>query len=122
MQHFKSYGLEWVVISSSRGSFQPRDQTTVSHIGRQILYHLSHQGSPKKYLHVKSLQSYLTLYNPMDYSPPGFSVRRILQARILERVAMPSSRGSSQPRDATRDSCLLLWQVGSLPLEPPRKP
>ena len=35
----------------------------------------------------------------MDYSLPGSSAHRILQARILEWVAMPSSRGSSQPRE-----------------------
>ena len=40
-----------------------------------------------------------TLCDPMDYSPPGFSVHEILQARILERVAMLSPRGSSQFRD-----------------------
>ena len=44
-------------------------------------------------LHAKLLQ--LSLSDPMDYSPPGFSVQAILQARILEWVAMPSSRGSS---------------------------
>ena len=38
--------LEWVAIPFSRGSSQPRDHTQVSCIGRQILYHLSHQGSP----------------------------------------------------------------------------
>ena len=42
-----------------------------------------------------SLQLYPTLWDPMDCSPPGSSVQGILQARILERVAMPSSRGSS---------------------------
>ena len=36
-----------------------------------------------------------TLYNPMDCSPPGFSVHGILQAGILEWVAMPFSMGSS---------------------------
>ena len=45
------------------------------------------------------LQSCPTLCGPMDCSPPGSSVHRILQARILEWVAMPFSRGSSQPRD-----------------------
>ena len=45
-----------------------------------------------------------TLCNPMDCSPPGSSVHGILQARILEWVAMPSSRGSSQPRDGTHVS------------------
>ena len=44
---------------------------------------------------VKLLQSCPTLYDPMDCSLPGFSVHGILQARILEWVAMPSSRGSS---------------------------
>ena len=41
---------------------------------------------------------------PMNYSPPGPSVHGIPQARILEWVAMPSSRGSSRPRDET--ACL----------------
>ena len=45
-----------------------------------------------------------TTCNPMDCSPPGSSVRGILQARILECAAMPSSRGSSQTRDQTRIS------------------
>ena len=45
------------------------------------------------------LQSCPTLCDPMDCSPPGSSVHGILQARILEWVAMPSSRRSSQPRD-----------------------
>ena len=40
----------------------------------------------------------------MERSPPGSSVQGILQARILEWVAMPSSRGSSQPRDPTHVS------------------
>ena len=43
-----------------------------------------------------------TLCNPMDGSPPGSSVHGILQARILEWVAIPFSRGSSQPRDQPR--------------------
>ena len=44
--------------------------------------------------------------NPMDYSPPGSSVHGILQLRILELVAMPSSRESSLPRDWTCISCI----------------
>ena len=50
-------------------------------------------------MHANSRQSSLTLCHPVDCSPPGFSVHGILQARILEWVVMPSSRGSSQPRD-----------------------
>ena len=67
--------------------------------------------------YAKVLQLYLTLCDPMDHSPPGSSVHGILQAKILEWVAMPSSKGSSQPRDWT-----LHWQVGSLPLAPSGKP
>ena len=44
----------------------------------------------------------LTLFDPMDCSLPGSSVHGILQERILEWVAMPSSRGSSQPRDGAQ--------------------
>ena len=44
-----------------------------------------------------SLQSCPTLCNPRDCSPPGSSVHGILQARILEWVATPFSRGSSTP-------------------------
>ena len=40
----------------------------------------------------------------MDYSPPGSSVHGILQVRIIEWVAIPFSRGSSQPRDRTQVS------------------
>ena len=46
-------------------------------------------------------QSYLTLCNPTDCSLPGSSVHGILQARILEWVAIPSSKGYSPPRDQT---------------------
>ena len=60
------------------------------------------------------------LCNPRDCSLPG-SVHRILQARILEWVAMPFSRGSSPPRQGLNQG-LLHWQTDSLPSEPPGKP
>ena len=72
----------------------------------------------------KSLQSCLNLCDPMDSSPPSSSVYGILQIRILEQVAMPSSRGSSQPRDQTcislvscfgRDVLLSLTPPGQVP-------
>ena len=49
----------------------------------------------------KSLQSCPTLCHPMNCSPPGSSFHGVLQARVLEWVAVPSSRGSSPPRDQT---------------------
>ena len=47
-------------------------------------------------------QSCPTLCDPVDYNPPGSSVHGILQARILEWVAISFSRGSSGPRDQTQ--------------------
>ena len=47
-----------------------------------------------------------TLCDPMDCGAPGSSAHRILQARVLEWVAMSSSRGSSRPRDRTRSPAL----------------
>ena len=54
----------------------------------------------------KLLQLCLTLCDPMDYSLPGSSVHGILQARILEWVAISSRRRSSWPRDWTCISCI----------------
>ena len=56
--------------------------------------------------------------NPIDCSLPDFSVHGIVQARILEWVVIPFSRGSSRTRDRTRVSCI----TGRLPSEPPGKP
>ena len=63
-------------------------------------------------------QSCLTLCNPMDCRPPGFSVHGILQARILEWVAMPPG-DLSNPRIKPRSFTL---QMDSLPSGPPGKP
>ena len=60
---------------------------------------------------VKVTQSCLTFCDPIDCSLPGSSVHGIRQARILEWVAIPFSRGSSQPMDRTGISAL---QAGSL--------
>ena len=65
----------------------------------------------------QSLQSCPTLCDPMDCSPPDSSVHGLLQARILEWVVMPSSRGSSQPRDRTH-ICLHLLKCRQI-LYPP---
>ena len=64
-------------------------------------------------------QSYTTLCYPMDYSPPGSSLHGILQARILEWVAIPFSRGSSQTRDQIQVSCV---RGRFFPTEPLGKP
>ena len=66
-------------------------------------------------------QSCLTLCGPMDCNPPGTSVHGILQERILEWVAVPSSRGSSKPRDGTQVSHIAgrfftVWATREAPL------
>ena len=63
-------------------------------------------------VHVLSCLRCVWLCNPMDCSPPGSSVRGILQARILEQVAMPSSRRSFQPRNQTCVSYVSWIKVG----------
>ena len=68
----------------------------------------------KRKVKVKVAQPCLTLCHPVDYTVHG-----ILQARILEWVAFPFSRGSSQPRDRPRSPTL---QADSLPAEPQGKP
>ena len=80
-------------------------------MGRQSPIHVAPEASlffpgsfPPTHTHIcmraKSLQSCLTLCDPMDGSPPGSYVHGILQARILEWVAVPSSR------DRTLFSCI----------------
>ena len=54
-----------------------------------------------KCVHAQLLQSCPTLCSRMNSSPPGSCVHGILQERILEWAAMPSSRGSAQPKDGT---------------------
>ena len=63
-------------------------------------------------------ESYLTLCDPLNCSPAGSSVHRISQARILEWVAISSSRGSAWSRVWTCETLLNLlhWQADSLPL------
>ena len=61
---------------------------------------------PKVKVKVLVTQSDLTLCNPMDCSLQDSSVHGILQARMLEWVVIPFSRGSSLPRDQTSVSCI----------------
>ena len=69
-----------------------------------------------KKVRMKVTQSCLTVCNPMDYIVHG-----ILQARVLQWVAFPISRGSSQPRDRTHVS-YIVGRFFFLPVEPQGKP
>ena len=74
------------------------------------------------YVCTHSLQPCLTLCVPMDCGLQGSSVHWILQARILEWVTMPSSSGSSWPRDRTHISCVSCIVGRFFTTEPPQKP
>jgi len=68
----------------------------------------------------KSLSRVWLLVTPWTVAHRALLSMGFPQARILEWVAMPSSRGSSRPRDQTCISCVsCIWQVSSLPLAPP---
>ena len=69
-----------------------------------------------RYLVAKSCPALCDL---VDCSPPGSSIHGVLQARMLERVAISFSRGSPRPRDQTQVSCT---SGRFLTTEPPRKP
>ena len=91
---------------------------------RQTLYRLSHQGSPHRKTAAaasKSLQSCPTLCDPIDGSPPGSSVHRILQARTLEWVAISFSRGSPNPGIKLESPMSPVWASGFFTTEPPGK-
>ena len=83
----------------------------LSHEEPSWMWLLLHKEAPERTLPLPSYAclhalSCPTLCDLMDGSPPGSSVRRIFQARILEWVAISYSKGSSRPRDGTHLSCL----------------
>ena len=91
--------LEWGAIPFSRESSWPGNWTQVSCAAGRFFTIWATREAPLSVLKVKVIQSRLTLCDPMDYTDHGF-----LQARILEWVAIPISRGSSRPKDQTRVS------------------
>ena len=105
--------LGWVAISFSSGSSQPGDWTWVSCFVGRFFINWATTGSIRELNRWKNevtvccaklLQSCRTVCNPMTYSPPGSSVHGILQAIVLEWIAISFSSGSSWPRDWTQVS------------------
>ena len=113
--------LPWAFIATEAfsGQFCPLEEHFVSF---ETIKDSSHLFAIFFFFHVLSHFRHVRLFRPYDCSPPGSSVHGILQAKILGWVAVPSSRGSSWPRDRTCLLYLLHWQAGSLPLSPPGKP
>ena len=116
---FQARILEGVAMPSSRGSSWPRNQTCVSCIGRQILYHYATREAPYLLSEVEwseIIQWCLTLGDPMDFNLPRSSIHGIFQVRVLEWGAISFSRWSSQPRNRTRVSCtadrlFIVWAI-----------
>ena len=73
---------------------------------REAFHIFKNKWKKKSEMKVLVTQSCPTLCNNMDSSPPGSCVHGILQARILEWVVIPFSRGSSQSKDWTWVSCI----------------
>ena len=89
-------------LMGSSGILDTDESKTRSHLAQQWLFLMSRCiVCMKEKEWVKVTQSCLTLCDPMDYTVHG-----ILRARILQRVAVPFSRGSSQPRDQTQVSLI----------------
>ena len=86
----------------------------------EIIFQLTEK---EKWSEVKSL-SRVRLFDPTDCSLPGSSVHGILQAKILEWVAVSSYRGSSQPRDWTQVSCIAgrFFIIWGKPFPPGKSP
>ena len=119
--------LNWTQLGWRRASllYKPRAALSVRHsLSLQVMSMSSVWDS--LFLHfwswsvAGSCNPQLCLCDPMDCSPPGSSIHEILQARILEQVAISFSRGSSQPRDWTQVSCVAgrfftLWATREAP-------
>ena len=108
-------------MTSLDSALKSRDITlpTKIHTVKAMVFLVVMYRCEEKNVKILVTQLCLTLCDPMGCSLTGSSVHGILQARILEWVAIPYSRGSFQPRDQTQSSAL---QTDSLPSEPPGKP
>ena len=103
-----------LLFPSSEGSVCPAVNLSLQFCSKAIRLMCIHQALVSNAEEVKVSESCPTLCDPMDRTVHG-----IFQARILEWVAVPFSRGFSQPRIKPRSPAL---QVDSLPAEPPGKP
>ena len=108
---FQARIMQWVVMPSSRGSSQPRNQTGLLHC-RQILNHLSQQGSPR-ILEWVAYHFSRGIFLTQGLNQGLLHCRWILyqlsqqgSPRVLEWVVCPFSSGSSWPRNQTRVSCI----------------
>ena len=120
---------QWTCCSESAGlsplwSLRPKDSAsqTTSRLAQLATVCVSHTAHPLLSARVLSCFSRVRLCDRVDCSPPGSSVRGILQAIILEWAAVPPLQGIFWPEDGTRASCIS-WYIagGFFTNEPPRE-
>ena len=96
----------WIIVIMLKWALTPCFVWSKSLVSSQVFLEIYNNTLHVYESESEVAQSCPTLCNPVDCSPPGSSVHEILQARILESVAISLSRGSSQPRDRTQVSCI----------------
>ena len=101
-----AFGLWIFFMESARTCLHPQHPPQCLSRGRWTFYGTMGRHVCRMKVEVLVAQSCLTFCNPMDCSLPDSSVHGILQARILNWVTIPFSRGSSRPRDQTQVSCV----------------
>ena len=105
-----SFSLKLPLIQASTYIEQSFLCYTVGSSWLLLFLFLNQHGRPCMHVHMLLLLnrfSCVWLCNPLDCNPPGSSVHGILQARILEWVAMPSSSDPFPPRDRALVSCIV---------------
>ena len=93
----RAWSWSWVWAGGCSGSALAGRLTTFQTLFYLLLLCCHSSKSVRRCMSAKSFWSCLTLWSPVDCSLPGSSVHGILQARILEWVAMPSSRDLPDP-------------------------
>ena len=133
MKMFKSKRLFWIdnfttcMLSKAKACYLKPDCNCLDWYEETVCAYLHMFQAGKyyynKYLHAKSLWFCLTLCNPVNSSPPGFSVHGIFSAKNTGVGSCALLQGISLNQGSNPHLlCLQHWQAGSLPLAPRRKP
>ena len=109
LKSFEEILFEEIIVKN----FPNMEKQTVTQV--QEVQRVPYRINLSRKIKVLVAQSCPTLFDPMDCSLAGSSVHGIFQASILEQVAIPFSRGSSQPRGQTQVCCIVNNSLSSEP-------